>query len=255
MRWPEVREVEDPASQAVAFYEDGKLIVEVDQKLKGRERSRAIWTAIRAHEGRLPALLPLLLLVGWEPVQRWLRDHAAAAAMAGTAAAGSVTLLLAPLAFEQEDPPRLAAPTATITVTVPTPDSGPPTTGSPTPAKSAPPSDTLIRGEEEPATSERREPAAASPTEASRTTSGPTRSPTRRASTPPPSVSEVTTPPPQGSDGLATPVERRTVEQDPVAPVVEPTVAPRPEPTPASAGRDCLLRVDLSPLADACVLG
>jgi hypothetical protein len=255
VRWPEVREVKDPASQAVAFYENGRLVVEVDEKLKGRERSRAIWTAMRSHEGRLPALLPFLLLVGWEPIQRWLREHAAVAAM--TTAAGSVSLLLlVPTAHHHGEPPRLASPAATITVTAPTPPAGTAPTRTPVQPTSTTPSVEILASEE-PTNPERRDPTAAGPTETREEPSTPARSPTRRAATPSLSSSdpETLTPPPQASAAPASPVERRTEEESSAAPVDEPTVAPRPEPTPASAGRDCLLRVDLDPLADACVLG
>lgn len=251
-----MREVEDPASPAVAFVEDGRIVVEVDAKLKGRERSRAIWTAMRAHEGRLPALLPFLLLMGWEPIQRWLRDQAALAAMA--TATGSVSLLLlVPTAHHHEDPPQVASPAATITVTASTSTTGPATTQSPTPARSATPSvqPPAVEGE---SGADQRDPTVTGPPETRQATAAPTRSPTGRAPSPRPSPSDfdVTTPPPQASEApAAARASQDLADQETTAPVDEPTVAPRPEPTPASAGRDCLLRVDLDPLADACVLG
>ena len=251
MRLPEIREVENPASPAVAWTENGRTVVEVDKALKGKERSKAIMSALRLHEEGLAALLllPLLLNV-WGPLKDWAQEHTAVAALAGAGVVAGVALVVAPAVLGPEDRPRIAEPpiigTASSLFSLPLPTTTPTVSESSTTRR---PSALPTVSEVRPVKTRRVEPTATRPPA--------TRRATRRAPTPSPTVEPTPLPSTAGPD--KTPASAPTSAV--AVPAVEP-VADAPSASPAeatveatiAAERACLLEVDLDPLANVGVL-
>jgi hypothetical protein len=255
VKWPEIREVKNPASPAVAFTENGRTVVEVDEKLKGKARAAAIWAAVRLHEQGLAALVGLpLLAIAWNPFKRWAQKHPGAAmattAVAGSAATAAAALVL-PMLLDGAQEPKIAEPPGVLTPAPDRPTQTPTITRKPTRTPTA--SSTTAQDVPEPAA--RPEP---------RPVTLPVRTPTRPA--PPGSTaaggvpeteepdatrqSRSDEPRPEGVVADPTPPP----PQAPTLPTVEAASAP-PGPEPASEAGGCLLRVDVDPLLDVCALG
>lgn len=253
--WPEIREVKNPAFRAHAFTENGRTVIEVDENLKGKERSRAILAAWREHERGLAALiaLPVLLYV-WEPFKRWASKHPAGAVAAGVTYGGALALTVSylvtapvsgtgrpvstPHQVTATAPPGVlvsVTPTGSLTPAR-TPRATPPATGSrPTPAS-------------HPTGSARPEPATTRRPAPQTTTSRPAPPPTPDRSGP------------AGVKQSAPDVPESTRTRPPASDGTESSDAPAPAPTseaPASgpSTRDCLVRVEVDPLLDVCALG
>ena len=250
MRLPEIREVKDPASPAVAWTENGRTVVEVDQALKGKERSKAIMSAVRLHEEGLAALLllPLLLNV-WGPLKHWAQEHTAAAALAGAGLVAGVALMVAPAVLDPEDRPRIAEPrivdTASSHFSLPVPTTTPTVPKSTTTRR---PTDLPTISEVRPVQTRRPEPTATHPTA--------TRPATRRAPTPTPTAEPTPVPSTSSPDKTLAPALTSAASAA-SPPVLEP-VADASSGLSAEAivavERACLLEVDLDPLANVGVL-
>lgn len=256
MKWPEIREVKNPVSPAVAFTEHGRTVVEVDEKLKGKARAAAIWAAVRMHEHGLAALVGLpIVAFAWEPLKRWGRNHPGAA-MGATAAAGSAltagAVLLLPMVLDGAEHPNIAEPPITVTATPVWPSQNPPITREPklqpthTPTTSATTTQEWSRPTARPAI---------------QTVTHPTRKPTRSARPQPTATKE-----PPKTRAPEAPAPTSEVSADPTPPPATrqpPPPTPPPSgdassaepPAPTAAGGDCLLRVDLDPLLEVCALG
>jgi len=258
VRWPEIREVKNPASPAVAFTEDGRTVVEVDEKLKGKARATAIWAAVRLHEQGLAALigLPLLAFV-WDPLKRWARNDPGTALAATTAAGSVVTFAVgfsAPMLFDDAEPRRSAQPSVTVTTTTIAVSTRAPTTASRTPAARRQPT---RRPSASPALLDRPD-LARTPAPASRSTTRPTRTPAPSAQPRSTRTTEPATPDAIRISGPGSGTAGPSPTPPPASAGAPPgdTAANVPEPAPATAGgRDCLVRVNVSPLLDACALG
>lgn len=249
MRLPKIREVKDPVSPAVAWSEDGRTVVEVDQALKGKERSKAIMSAVRLHEEGLAALLllPLLLNV-WGPLKQWAQEHTAAAVLGGAGLVAGVALVVAPPALGPEDQPRIAEPpivdTASSHFSLPSPTTTPTVPKSTTTTR---PSVLPTVSDVRPLATRRPEPTATHPTA--------TRRATRRSPTPTPTVEPTPAPSTSSPDKtLAPPLASAVSEASP--PTLEPAVnAPGDQPAEpiVAVARACFLQVDLD-LANVGVL-
>lgn len=250
VKWPTIREVKDPVSPAVAFTENGRTVVEVDENLKGKARAAAIWAAVRLHERGRAALvtLPILAFV-WDPLKRWSRQHiratratAAAAKGALVVAASIITVIVLLNSAEQ---PKIADPPITVTAIPTRPSQSPHIIRKPTPSA------TPTQGIPEPAHSP--EPTARAVTWPTVRPTTSTRSTPTRSTRPRPTA---TAKPPQ-TDAPEAPIPTpERVSADPTTPPTAATTPPADESVepPAPAGDDCLLRVDLDPLLDVCAL-
>lgn len=266
VKWPEVREVKDPASPAVAFYENGRIVVEVDEKLKGRERSRAIMAAYQAHERGLAAFVPLpALIVVADQVKRWTRDHTTAALATTAAAGGAVTLslnVLGPMVLDGDTKPHMAQPspaqsiTVTVAPTMPSPSAK--STRTPTPTTSS-------RSASAPSAvpSPRGRTPTGRPSRTSRPAREPTALPTRSRSTQPTVTKQATAPPVREAQTLAdSPSPARTTTPPRAGGATPPgrsTDAAEPPglstpPGQAAAGRDCLVELHVPRVVAAGVL-
>lgn len=249
---PEIREVKDPPSPAVAYTENGRTVVEVDEKLTGRERSAAIFAAWWAHERRVTVVLPVAGLVYlWDPFVRWAArspGQATAAAAAGggalVMAAGALALVLA---GNGEQPPTVRpsasydASPSTLPRTLITAS---PTPVSPTPTVSTPDgTPTRERSARQPTSMSTRTNPNRRPEPTRSTPRGPARTarPQRTPEPPPPSE-----PRKESSESAA---GGSTEPPAPVRPTPK-AVTPTPQ-TPPS--RNCLVDVDLNPLLDLCL--
>lgn len=251
MRWPKIIEVEDAVVPAIAYEQDGKMIVEVDATLKGKGRAAAIVSAVRSHKRGFGSVVLLpIALYAWEPIKNATRNHPGAA-LASTAA--GVGLLATAIALPLKDGSRMpgAAPLRTVTASAPAPPT--PTWTAPTRWYSPTPQGTPHVTTPATTRPSIREPApeVTAPITPhltpgrTRTPAGPEAEnggprPTRSIQQERPTLVNapaVTTPP----------LSAGTDEADPPPLVTsDPTVT-------ASVGRDCLLEVDLDPLLDACV--
>lgn len=252
MTLPIIREVTDPAAPAIAYTENGKTIVEVDEQLKGKERSTAIMAALRAHDDSLGGLIliPLLVYVV-EPLTRWTRDHTPTViATAGVAGAISATTLV-PWLLADDDQSPVAGPVSTLIAT---------------PALPAPTSGVILPSPEP--TVEAKPSARPSPMRTAPPTRPPTNSPTVRVKTPtprpsgtrPPTRRPDLTPTPTGAAPPSSPAPAGVAPKSPgptasPSPTSRPTVSPTPQPTLTTAADNCLLELDLDPLLGVCLLG
>ncbi len=272
MKLPEIREVEDPASPAVAFTENGRTVVEVDAKLKGKERAAAILAACRAHELGLGGLIAVPLLAAWEPLKRFTTEQprlvlAAGASTGGAAlvSAGVMTLALSsPSGTHQAEsiPAQTTISRPSTAAAGPSTRVRPPTT-TPSPrrtpkAVAAAPTHKPDTGRTQAASSITRpatrppatsSPMATSPAQSQRPRT-PSVTPTRE---PAPGSKPPSTPPVQER-----PTQRRTPPQARVTPPRAtpgtPARTPGPPPQVPSPGRDCLVEVRLPPVAQAGLL-
>ena len=254
MRLPEIREVKDPASPAVAWTENGRTVVEVDQALKGKERSKAIMSAVRLHEeGGLAALVLLPLLLKWGLLKHWGQEHTTAAALAGAGLVAGLALVVAPAVLDGEGRPRAADPpivrTASSHFFLPTPTTTPTVVESRmTGAPSVLPTSSKVG----PVPTRQVEPTATRPN----TTRPATRRATRREPTPTPTVEPTPVPSTSGPDKTLAPPSASAASEasppalDPVADALGDSLA---EPS-VEVARACLLQVDLDPLANVGVL-
>lgn len=247
VRWPEIREVQNPVSPAVAFTENGRTVVEVDEKLRGKARAVAIWAAVRLHEGGLPALVGLpILAIAWEPFKRWAQKHPGAAMAATTATGSALTAgvaLVLPMLLDGAQESKIAEPSVILTSALYSPWQSPSATRKPT----REPTGSATRNQDRP------EPTARPVTRpASQPAGTPTRSvrPRPAATTEPPATEQRSTPnpAPQGEPADPTPHPSSAVPP----PAGEASAAGPPAPTAAAEG--CLLQADVDPLLEACVL-
>lgn len=249
---PEIREVKDPPSPAVAFTENGRVVVEVDENLQGKERSAAVFAAWRAHERGVGTLIPVAGLVYlWDPFTRWASQSPGQAA--ATAAAGGGALLVAAGALavvlsgdgEQPQPVRPSASYVAPPSTLPrTGITTSPAPTSPTPTVRAPdPTITRERGARKPTSMSTRTKPDRRPEPTRSMPRGPARTgrPERTAEPPPPSDRREESS--ESAEGGATepPAPDRAASQ---------IVTPTPKMSPS---RNCLVDVDLDPLPDLCV--
>lgn len=223
----EIRPTADAVTDAIAYEENGRIVVEVDDTLTGRKRRAAIMAALAPylHGPRILALP--VLLAAWGLSRKVVEHPQIASALAGTAAtvAAGAVVLTAVGVWDQQAPPPYAEPVATLIYTVTT------IRPSATPAPSTP----SIRRED----SGRPEPI---DTSVPPSWMQPSRTPRATATSSP----RPTKPPPTRTRAASTPkptVEAVAAAED----QPEPTSAPPPttaeEPTadepPASTSRDC----------------
>lgn len=276
MKWPRIIEVENAPTPIVVYEdEDGELVVEVDADLKGRERASAIIAAIRSHKRNFGSIILLpIALYAWEPIKNATRQYPGAALSATAASVGLIaTTAVLPIVQDDNAQPLTAAPpplrtvVATVTATLsPARTPASPTAASPTvspPVRhtprtpreipSPPPTRVAPAGTRAPAPDSTRRPT----TRPSRHRQ-PERSATPRASTststspaetaPPAGAADIDTTPTQGPDMPTTsPPDPGTVDSEETS---QPVPEPAPQPPP---GRDCLIEVNLDPLANVCV--
>lgn len=247
---PKIEEVDDPPSPAVAFLRGKHLVVEVDKKLRGKERSAAIMAALRAHGYRgIPIAVPLVYL--WDPVGRWARGHTGAAvAAAGTGAAvlAAGAALLIPALLDGEEQVT-AAPTVVVTVrTTPSPKVRTP---EPTPSSTSREPTVIITMP--PATPDRTAPEP-EPTRSRRPSTAPAPEPTSGApSTTDPAPTATSSSPPESSGPSATD-SPSTGPRPTDPPTSDPPAA---EPTITTVSETCtgLVHIEAGDLADICLLG
>ena len=228
---------------------------------QGKDDTQLIINSAEEPRGIIAFLRPDIyvpILMGWALEWTWreVRSHPAASVLA-TAAASTALATGAHLALNGDEAP-LAKPAVTIMSVVPdlvvtvtaTPQAiSTSQANSPTVERTTPPPDESRRSRER-----RASPLpTGTPPPTSRRTEGPqpTRSTTRPSSTSQPA--DVQTTPPR---------ENRTPSDEPQPPPAQQQTADPPastaEPTPeqtAAARSTCLLRVDINPVLDACVLG
>lgn len=250
MRWPEIREVKNPVSPAVAFTEHGRTVVEVDEALKGKARAVAIWAAVRLHERGLAALAGLpVLAFAWDPLKRWAHKHVGQA-MAATAATGSLltagAAFVLPVILDDAPEPKIAEPPPVILTSAPTsPAQTLTTTGKPT----RKPTGSATVNQDRPGTDLR---------PAARPATRPVRTPTRSTHPRPttsvkPTETEIPSTPDPTPQGLPADPPPTTAAATP-PPDNEASDTGPPAPAPAAA-EGCLLRVDVDPLLEVCALG
>ncbi|MER6942555.1 hypothetical protein ABT294_00905 [Nonomuraea sp. NPDC000554] len=239
--------MKDALLPVVVYEEDGEIVVEVDEKLTGRKRASAIMDAIRAHERGLGSVVVLPLMVyAWEPVKAAARNHPAAATAA--TAAGVVVIgaaiALPTLHDDGSAAPVVAAPTHTVVATVTAVPTTTPSGRKPTPKATV----TSPRVNTTPAPDDVK-PAS---------TPQPTPMPTPTGSIPPTNRPPIKTSPSTeiveifASVAPLNPTQAATAL--PTEIVSPPAITPAPESVSVAApDRDCLLRLDLEPLLDACV--
>ncbi|MFB4275678.1 hypothetical protein ACBJ59_10335 [Nonomuraea sp. MTCD27] len=277
----EIREVSNAIAPAVARRQDnGKVVVEVDERLHGRERSEAINTALELFRRGERALLPVpLLALMMDAGARAMREHqkaAAAVASATTAAAvGMATLTTSGIGRPAEPPPR-AAITAVRTNII---------AQDPLPSTATPPTPTRTRDADRggtPPRDDRAEPADAGPPEhppqATAQPRRPTPEPSPSRSRPRPTEAEAAAeastkqvdveetrhrePSERESRpaGAAEEPDPPTVDLPdvPDPPTPDPQPRPEPEPEPSAAGCGGIgVQVDVGDLPgiDVCLLG
>lgn len=209
--------------------------------LNTKERSAPVWADLRSG-GAIIGVLGLLVGVAI----RWLRDHTATLVTVGATSVVTATATVGVVALENNSrsPTRHTQPT----VTVVTPRAGQSRTASPQPAatvtRNVPagrtrPPDVILR------------PTTSRPTATSTLTS--TGQPTRTRDIPRPTLTAASPPPgPTKQPPAANESEPRPTTTRPATSA--PTTAPSTGPA-ASTARDCVVRVDVDPLLDLCVLG
>lgn len=260
MKWPRIIEVKDAVIPAVAYEDDdGELIVEVDETLKGKERSTAIVSAVRSHKRNLGSLVLLpIALYAWEPIKNVTRNHPGAALTTTAASVGLIaTAITLPLGRDDGPSPE-AAPDRTIVASAFSPTSSRSVTTSPT-------------GGRVPRTPRTSAPARAAVTTRPPTIEGgrrpeprPEPGPSRtREPTPKAKSTRSNSPGPEPSAGAAieepvpTPLrspEATTTGAASAEPVEEDSPSGAPEPPATSTPKDgCLLGVELDPLLKVCV--
>lgn len=246
MLWPEIREVKDPPLSAHAFTENGRTVIEVDEKLKGRERSKAILAAWREHERGLAALVAMPVLAYlWDPFKRWAAQHPLAAMAVGITYGGALVLAVTTV-IEQDRPvvaPQPATESPWTTVMSPSYIWSPTRTQhvKPTRTPHAPPMATEHRPAPAPRpTRDRQRPAS--------THRPPTKRPTPKGA--------ASAPEHRPSEAPGPSVTTNATDR----PAPEPAASPRPpdgiaSPQPTtSPSRDCVLEVDVDPLLHVCAL-
>lgn len=241
--WPEIREVKNPATPAHAFTENGRTVIEVDERLKGRERSKAIFAAWREHERGLAALVAMPVLAYlWEPFKRWAADHPLATMAIGITYGGAMVLAI-PALLDQDRPIMTPHPvTESSSVDLWTTEQAP----AETPTRASHASPTYTRDRPGPIPQRTRD---------TRRPDTPRRSPAKR-STPGAYASDPESHPSAvpALSASATAGERPTPQPEPSPqPAASPVSTERPPPS-ASGSRDCLLEVDVDPLLNVCAL-
>lgn len=275
MKWPRIVEVENAPTPVVVYEdEDGELIVEVDADLKGRERASAIIAAVRSHKRNFGSLILLpIALYAWEPIKYATRQYPGAALSTTAASVGLITTAaVLPVAQIDSTPPLAASPPPRTVVATVTETSSP---GHTLAAPSVTPSSASPSVRRTPRTP--REIPSAVPTRvapvstrapAPKSTRRPTTRPSRHrepersatprasaskptgpeATSPPAGAADIDTTPTQGPDApTASPPDPGTVDTEETGQAV-PDPVPQPPPD-----RDCLIEVNLDPLANVCV--
>lgn len=279
MRWPRIVEVENAPTPVVVYEdEDGELIVEVDAELKGRKRASAIIAAVRSHKRNFGSVILLpIALYAWEPIKSATVVHPGVAISTTAASAGLIaTAAVLPSALDDHTDPLEAAPLRTIVATVtatPAPAPAPArtpaasSTARPTPratpraTRTRPPVRVTRASPDAPVPRVAQQPATRRPEPRPSRDRQPSKGPTPKASASKPANRATTAPPVGGADvdSLATPTsepgDNPAQPPDPSAVDTEPTGRaapddPAPQPPP---GRDCLIEVNLDPLANVCV--
>lgn len=211
--------------------------------LNTKERSAPVWADLRSG-GAIIGVLGLLVGVAI----RWLRDHTATLVTVGATGMVTATATVGVVALENNDrpPSRHTQPT----VTVATPRAGPARTASPRPAATA--SRNVPAGRTRPPDVIPR-PTTSRPTATSTRTSTITARPTRSRDIPRSALTTASPPPgPTKQPPAANASEPRPTTTRPATSA--PTTAPSTGPA-ATTARDCVVRVDVDPLLDLCVLG
>lgn len=236
--------VKNPPTPAVAYEDDTHIIVEVDETLSGKRKNAAVLAALRVRRGGLGALLPLPVLLTWELTKEWARAHPVTAGGGAVTTAVTTTLggvVLLPSLLNGETQPRLAEPAPPIVITVTA--SGSPS-GKRSPARPTTTKPVTLRQSSTYLTP--------APTRARSTPPGPT-STIRRTPTPPSPTTLR-----QTDSGAPLPSGSAQPPPSPVQPPESPPIVDSsPPPTLSVVENDCsgLIELDLSPIADVCLLG
>lgn len=289
----ELREVADALGPAAAYRDDdGHIIVEVDEQVRGRARARAIAAALTEFRRRELGIMPLpLLAAAWEMTARWVREHqratAAVTGAAVTAAVGAAALA-ATGQLERTNRPPAAAVTIVRTVAPSTPAYSPPAATRTAPPPPSTPARTPRRepqpeasrnvtppsirarpaGDGQPARQPRASTAPPRASEAAPRPS-PSRSRSRPATSPPSPAAETRRvdeagDPPRSAEDTTRDTGRQGTGQDVDPPTVDepdpPSTAPQPEPAPQQPAKDCSGLIDLEVGVggigvDLCLLG
>lgn len=242
----EIRPISDAVMPAIAYEEDGRIVVEVDDTLIGRHRLAAVMAALAPYlEGPRALLLPALV-VGWglaDTLGRHARLSSAVASTAATVAVGAGALAIIGVWDQPGQPPQTVSPAPLIiTVTTIRPDAS--VSAAPPSASATPPPP---RTSQTPDASE--QPTRIPPSRTPRVAATATGSP--RATKPPPTRS---------ATAVATPTVQDVAEEQPETPTAvplataEPTVEASIDQPAEAAAAGCGIHVDVDPLADICLL-
>lgn len=256
----EIRPTADAVTDAIAYEENGRIVVEVDDTLTGRKRRAAIMAALAPylHGPRILALP--VLLAAWRLSRKVVEHPQIASALAGTAAtvaAGAVALTAVGV-WDQQGPPPYAEPAATLIYTVTT--SRPNATPAPSTATRTTPSRDVgapSSGRPEPSDTSVR-PSWIQPSRTPRATVAATSS--ARPTKPPPTRTRAASTPKPTVDAVAAAEDRpEPTSAPPPTTADESTVDAAADKPPASTSRDCggIVDVDvnLDPLGvNVCLL-
>lgn len=263
--------------------DDGSLIIDVDENLRGRERAKKIWEVLGPYLEGDVGLLPVpLLLAHWAATaDRWIHDHQwAASATAATAAAAVGAAALGVLSDAGNKPaPDAYRPSPAVTLTLARSATrsyppGPPSTRAARPARRttppAHPTQTPTPGrqataaQDQPASTWRPQPSRTAQPRPSRTVeAGPRQSPAKRSKkphkkTPPPlaAVEAADEGPPygRGRTERGRPFRTPTVERPGNHGRQPPGQDQQPGPPHLAAGCGRLVHVGVGDLLDVCLL-